>query len=579
MTTSFDISQTPTWKALDAHRSEIAKTHMRDLFAQDPGRFAEFSVSFDDLLLDYSKNRISKETRRLLLALAEEARLRDWIRKMFAGEKINATERRAVLHVALRNPDGEPTRIDGEDVVPRVDGRDVSKDVREVLARMEQFTQAVRSGKWTGYTGQRITDVLNIGIGGSDLGPVMVTESLRPYGDDEKLRVHFVSNVDGTHIAQTLEKVRPETTLFVIASKTFTTQETMTNAITARKWMLDHGVPRSELLKHFVAVSTAREEVQKFFAESDDPKVYGKVEVERNMFGFWDWVGGRYSLWSAIGLPIALYVGFENFRELLAGARDMDVHFATTPWERNIPVILAVLGIWYDDFWDAQSQAILPYDQYMHRFPAYFQQGDMESNGKSVRRNGQRVTYQTGPIIWGEPGTNGQHAFYQLIHQGTKLVPCDFLAPIQSHNPLGDHHPKLLANFLAQTEALMRGKTEKEVREELAAAVKKGEMTPEQAESLVPHKVFEGNRPTNSIVVTKVTPRTLGRLIAMYEHKIFTQGVIWDVNSFDQWGVELGKQLAKPILKELTTAGEVRGHDGSTNGLINHIKGHAAWLR
>jgi glucose-6-phosphate isomerase len=566
--TNFDITQTPTWKALDVHRGEIAKTHMRDLFARDPRRFADFSVRFDDILLDYSKNRITRETRKLLLALAEEVKLRDWIKRMFGGDTINNTEIRSVLHVALRNPEGEPTRIDGGDVVPKVN----DQDVREVLARMEQFTNAVRSGQWVGYSREPITDVVNIGIGGSDLGPFMVTEALKPYGDDRRLRVHFVSNVDGTHIAETFKRVRPQTTLFIIASKTFTTQETMTNAFTARQWMLEHGVPRAELLKHFVAVSTATEEVQKFFAESNDPVVYKKVEVARNMFGFWDWVGGRYSLWSAIGLSIALYIGFENFRELLRGARDMDVHFATTPWERNLPVILAVLGIWYDDFWDAQSHAILPYDQYMHRFPAYFQQGDMESNGKSVRRSGQGVTYETGPIIWGEPGTNGQHAFYQLIHQGTKLVPCDFIAPIQTHNPIGDHHRKLLANFLAQPEALMRGKTAAEVEEELAAAVKKGKLTPDQARLLLPHKVFEGNRPTNSIVVNKITPRTLGRLIAMYEHKVFTQGVIWDVNSFDQWGVELGKQLASKILDELAPQGRVGEHDGSTAGLIDYIK-------
>jgi glucose-6-phosphate isomerase len=576
---NFDITQTPTWKALLSHHAQIARTHMRDLFDHDPNRFAEFSVRFDDILLDYSKNRITAETRRLLLALAEEVHLREWIRRMFAGEKINVTENRAVLHVALRNPEGEPTLIDGHEVVPRVDGKDVCQDVRAVLERMKSFTDDVRGGRWTGHTGKRITDVVNIGIGGSDLGPVMVTEALRTYGDDSKLRVHFVSNVDGTHIAETLKKVSAPTTLFIIASKTFTTQETMTNAVSAKQWMLERGVPREQLLKHFIAVSTAKEEVQMFFADSEDPQVFRKLDVERNMFGFWDWVGGRYSLWSAIGLPIALYVGFENFRELLAGARDMDVHFASEPWEKNLPVILAVLGVWYDDFWDAQSHAILPYDQYLHRFAAYFQQGDMESNGKSIRRNGQRVSCQTGPIIWGESGTNGQHAFYQLIHQGTKLVPCDFIGHVESHNPIGDHLPKLLSNFLAQPEALMRGKTADEVRAELAADVEKGKLSAEQAEALVPHKVFEGNRPTNSIVVNKLTPRTLGRLVATYEHKIFVQGIIWDVNSFDQWGVELGKQLAKPILKELTTRGEVSGHDNSTNGLINYIKERARWLK
>jgi glucose-6-phosphate isomerase len=553
-----DITQTPTWKALRAHQTEIAKTHMLQFF-KDAGRFAEFSVRFDDILLDYSKNRITRETRRLLLALAEEVHLRTWIRKMFAGERINLTEGRPVLHVALRNPDGEPTRIEGIDVVGEVDGKAVYEDVRAVLKRMESFSGAVRGGQWVGYTGRRITDVVNIGIGGSDLGPVMVTEGLRAYADDKKLRVHFVSNVDATHIAETFKKISAETTLFVVASKTFTTQETLTNAVTARQWMLERGVPREQLLKHFVAVSTAKKEVQKFFADSSDESVYAKVPVDQNMFGFWDWVGGRYSLWSAIGLPIALYVGFENFRELLAGARDMDVHFATAPWQQNLPVILAVLGVWYNNFWGAQSHAILPYDQYLHRFAAYFQQGDMESNGKAVRRNGEPVTYETGPIIWGEPGTNGQHAFYQLIHQGTKLIPCDFIAPIQSHNPLGDHHPKLLANFLAQTEALMKGNVF-------------DARPPEQRQLW-----FEGNRPSNSIVVQKITPRTLGRLIAMYEHKIFVQGIIWDVNSFDQPGVELGKQLAKPILKELQGHGEVTSHDGSTNGLINHIRRHAKW--
>jgi glucose-6-phosphate isomerase len=563
-----DITQTPTWKALLAHQGQFATVHMRELF-KDETRFDEFSVRFDDILLDYSKNRITKETRKLLLALAEEVHLREAIKKMFAGERINLTEGRPVLHVALRNPDGEPTKIDGEDVLPKVDGKVVSGEVNAVLERMKDFSERVREGKWVGHTGKRLTDVVNIGIGGSDLGPVMVCEGLKFYADDKKLRAHFVSNVDGTHIAETFKRISAETTLFIVASKTFTTQETMTNAVSARRWMLEHGVPRDQLLKHFVAVSTAKEEVQKFFAESNDPKVYEKVRVDENMFGFWDWVGGRYSLWSAIGLPIALYVGFENFRELLAGARDLDVHFATAPWEKNLPVILAVLGVWYNNFWGAQSQAILPYDQYLHRFAAYFQQGDMESNGKSVRRHGERVAYQTGPIIWGEPGTNGQHAFYQLIHQGTKLIPCDFIGPIQSHNPIGDHHPKLLANFLAQPEALMRGKTEAEVRKELGG----------KHEELVPHRVFEGNRPTNSIVVTKITPRTLGRLIAMYEHKIFVQGIIWDVNSFDQWGVELGKQLAKPILGELQSRGEVTGHDPSTRGLINHIKRQAVWLK
>jgi glucose-6-phosphate isomerase len=428
---------------------------------------------------------------------------------------------------------------------------------------MKKFVESVRSGQWRGYTGKAITDVVNIGIGGSDLGPVMVTEALKPYGDDKKLRVHFVSNVDGTHVAETMKRVDPETTLWIVASKTFTTQETMTNASTARAWLVQRaGGNEAAVAKHFVAVSTNAAEVTKFGIDT------------ANMFGFWDWVGGRYSLWSAIGLPIALYVGSENFEELLTGAHDMDNHFRTAPLERNLPVILAVLGVWYNDFFDAQSQAILPYDQYLHRFAAYFQQGDMESNGKSVRRGGEHVNYQTGPVIWGEPGTNGQHAFYQLIHQGTKLIPCDFLAPVRTHNPIGQHHPILLSNFLAQTEALMKGKTADEVRAELT---KEG-VSGAKLEALVPHKVFEGNRPTNSIVVDEITPRSLGRLIAMYEHKIFVQGIIWDINSFDQWGVELGKQLAKKILPELLQPGEVTSHDSSTNGLINHVKKGAAWL-
>ncbi|HYE18799.1 MAG TPA: glucose-6-phosphate isomerase [Tepidisphaeraceae bacterium] len=546
------ITQSPSWQGLKQHHAEIASTHMRDLFAQDAGRFAEFSAKFEDILLDYSKNRVTGRTMELLFGLARDAKVTEWIGKMFAGERINLTEGRAVLHVALRNRSNRPIVVDGKDVMP---------EVNDVLARMKRFVGEVRSGAWKGYTGRAITDVVNVGIGGSDLGPVMVTEALRGYADDRKLRVHFVSNVDGTHVAETFKKVDPETTLWIVASKTFTTQETMTNAQSARAWLVDKAGDASAVAKHFVALSTNATKVKEFGIATE------------NMFGFWDWVGGRYSLWSAIGLPIALYVGFENFEDLLAGAHDMDEHFRTTPVERNLPVILALLGVWYNDFFDAQTQAILPYDQYLHRFAAYFQQGDMESNGKSVRRGGERVDYQTGPVIWGEPGTNGQHAFYQLIHQGTKLIPCDFIAPVRSHNPLGEHHPILLSNFLAQTEALMKGKSEAEVRAELT---KEG-LSGAALEALVPHKVFDGNRPTNSIVVDKVTPRTLGRLVAMYEHKIFVQGVVWDVNSFDQWGVELGKQLAKAILPELTKAGEVTSHDASTNGLINHIKGKAAW--
>jgi glucose-6-phosphate isomerase len=547
------ITESRAWKALEAHQKEIAGTHMRELFAQDPDRFKKFSVAFKDILLDYSKNRVTDETMKLLLALAKEAKIERWTERMFSGERINLTEDRAVLHVALRNRSGRPIRVDGQDVMP---------EINKVLNRMKRFVNSVRDGEWRGYTGKRITDVVNIGIGGSDLGPVMVTEALRAYADDRKLRVHFVSNVDGTHIAETLKRVNPETTLWVIASKTFTTQETMTNAATARAWLVKKAKDEGAVAKHFVAVSTNADEVKKFGIDT------------KNMFGFWDWVGGRYSLWSAIGLPIALYLGFENFEELLEGAHEMDRHFATTPFDRNLPVILAVLGVWYNDFFDAQSLAILPYDQYLHRFAAYFQQGDMESNGKSIRRDGEHVDYQTGPVIWGEPGTNGQHAFYQLIHQGTKLIPCDFIAPIRSHNPIGQHHPILLSNFLAQTEALMKGKTADEVRAELEKDGVKGR----KLDALVPHKVFEGNRPTNSIVVDEITPRTLGRLIAMYEHKIFVQGIIWDINSFDQWGVELGKQLAKKILPELLEPGRVKTHDSSTNGLINHVKKGAAWL-
>ncbi|CCW33996.1 glucose-6-phosphate isomerase [Chthonomonas calidirosea] len=542
------LTESEVWKALQEHYRQIEPLHMRDLFAKDPGRFEKFHLQFNDILVDYSKNRITEETMQLLYALAREVQLDRWIERMFSGEKINVTENRAVLHVALRNRANRPIYVDGRDVMP---------EVNAVLAHMREFTEAVRSGRWRGYTGKAITDIVNIGIGGSDLGPVMVTEALKPYGKPD-LRVHFVSNVDGTHIVETLKQVHPETTLFSIASKTFTTQETLVNAHTARDWFLRYAHDEAAVAKHFVALSTNEKEVVKF---GIDPK---------NMFVFWDWVGGRYSLWSAIGLSIALYIGMDNFEELLTGAFEMDEHFRHTPFEQNIPVTLGLLGIWYNNFFGAQTHAILPYDQYMHRFPAYFQQGDMESNGKRVDRDGHVVDYSTGPIIWGEPGTNGQHAFYQLIHQGTKLIPCDFIAPIETHNPIGEHHKILLSNFFAQTEALMRGKTEEEVRKELEAAGMSGEAL----EKLVPHKVFPGNRPTNSILVQKITPRTLGSLIAMYEHKIFTQGVIWNINSFDQWGVELGKQLAKAILPELEGTQEVTGHDSSTNGLINHYKRH-----
>ena len=542
-----ELTESPAWKALREHHAKIEPLQMRDLFAQDADRFNKFSLRYDDILLDVSKNRVTEETHQLLLNLARQADVEGWRDKMFRGEKINFTEDRAVLHTALRNRDNHPILVDGQDVMP---------EINAVLVHMKEFSEEVRGGNWKGYTGKPITDIVNIGIGGSDLGPVMVTEALKPYGKPG-LNVHFVSNIDGTHIAETLKVVSPETTLFLVASKTFTTQETLTNAHTARDWFLAAAKDESAVAKHFAALSTNAAEVSKFGIDT------------KNMFGFWDWVGGRYSLWSAIGLSIALTIGFENFEELLSGAFDMDTHFRTAPLEQNLPVALALIGLWHNDFFDAQTQAILPYDQYMHRFPAYFQQGDMESNGKSVDRNGNRITdYQTGAILWGEPGTNGQHAFYQLIHQGTKIIPCDFLAPVETQNPVGNHHDILLSNFFAQTEALMRGKTADEVRKELEASGISGE----KLEALIPHKVFTGNRPTNSILFQKLTPRTLGRLIALYEHKIFTQGVIWNINSFDQWGVELGKQLAKAILPELDAPGEVQSHDSSTNGLINDYK-------
>ncbi|WP_080055386.1 glucose-6-phosphate isomerase [Spirosoma aerolatum] len=541
------FTELAAYAPLQAHYDRLKDRHLRDLFAEDPQRFATFSRQFEDILLDFSKNRITAETLDLLIQLANQAELQDAIGKLFSGDKINRTEDRAVLHIALRNRSNTPILVDGKDVMP---------DVNEVLAHMKSFTERIRSGEWKGYTGETITDVVNIGIGGSDLGPVMVTEALKPYADDKKLRVHFVSNVDGVHIYETLQTVRPETTLFLIASKTFTTQETMTNAQTARQWFLDAAKDEAAIAKHFAALSTNQKDVEKF---GIDPN---------NMFGFWDWVGGRYSLWSAIGLSIALYIGFDKFEELLDGAHAMDNHFRDTPLDQNLPVILGLLGIWYNNFFGAQTEAILPYDQYMHRFAAYFQQGDMESNGKSVDRDGNPVDYQTGPIIWGEPGTNGQHAFYQLIHQGTKLIPCDFLAPAISQRPIGEHHKILMANFFAQTEALMNGKTEAEAAEEL----RKSGKSDDEVKVLTPFKVFSGNRPTNSILFKKLTPYTLGSLIAMYEHKIFTQGVIWDIFSFDQWGVELGKQLANRILPELQDEATVSSHDSSTNGLMNTFK-------
>jgi len=540
-----DLTKLPAWNALQQHYKKAKKLHLRDLFEKDSKRFEKFSIRFNDILLDYSKNRITDETMKLLLQLAREAKVKKWIEKMFSGEKINFTENRAVLHIALRNRSNRAIYVDGTDVMPAVNAE---------LAKMKAFCEKVRSGEWKGYTGKAITDVVNIGIGGSDLGPLMVCEALKPYGS--KLNVHFVSNVDGTHIVETLKKINPETTLFLIASKTFTTQETMTNAQTAKAWFLKSANDETAVAKHFAALSTNSKAVSEFGIDT------------QNMFGFWDWVGGRYSLWSAIGLSIALFIGFENFEELLQGAFEMDEHFRTAPFEKNLPVILALLGIWYNNFFGAETYAILPYDQYLHRFAAYFQQGDMESNGKRITREGNVVSYQTGQIVWGEPGTNGQHAFYQLIHQGTKLIPCDFLAPAISHNPIGEHHEILLSNFFAQTEALMKGKTEKEVRKELEAqGLKKKEI-----EKLLPHKVFEGNRPTNSILFQKLTPKTLGSLIAMYEHKIFVQSIIWNINAFDQWGVELGKQLAKAILPELKDEKTVETHDASTNGLINYYK-------
>ncbi|WP_181304466.1 glucose-6-phosphate isomerase [Rufibacter sp. XAAS-G3-1] len=543
---SINPTTTQAWANLTQHYAHLKDSHLKDAFAQDPQRFEKFSVTFENILLDYSKNRITQETQQLLISLAEECGLKEAIAAMFSGEEINFTEGRSVLHVALRNQANTPVLVDGKDVMP---------EVNRVLAQVERFSNQVISGVWKGYTGKSIDTIVNIGIGGSDLGPVMVTEALKAY-QKPNITTYFVSNVDATHIAETLKKINPETTLFMIASKTFTTQETMTNAHSARSWFLENAKDEEHIKKHFVALSTNASAVAEFGIDT------------QNMFEFWDWVGGRYSLWSAIGLSIACTVGYENFRELLAGAHAMDNHFREAPFEQNLPVILAMLGIWYNNFFDAQSHALLPYDQYMHRFAAYFQQGDMESNGKYIDRNGEKVTYQTGPIIWGEPGTNGQHAFYQLIHQGTKLIPCDFLAPAISHNPLGDHHPKLMANFFAQTEALMNGKTEAEVVEEM----QRTNCSDEEINSLKAFKVFEGNRPTNSILFKQLDPRTLGSLLAMYEHKIFVQGVIWNVYSFDQWGVELGKQLAKKILPELTSTQEVTSHDSSTNGLIKQFK-------
>lgn len=520
-------ASTPAWQALQQHYAEMKPVHMKTLFAEDANRFSTYSLKLDDILFDYSKNIITEKTIALLLQLANECGLKDGIEAMFNGEKINATENRAVLHTALRNFSGQPVVTDGENVMP---------EVKKVLAQMQQFCAKIHSGEWKGYTGKKIKYIVNIGIGGSDLGPVMVTEALKPYWV-EGIQTYFVSNVDGTHIAETLKKITPDETLFLIASKTFTTQETMTNAHSARSWFLTHAQDENFVAKHFAALSTNEKEVVKFGIAAE------------NMFAFWDWVGGRYSLWSAIGLSIALTIGYNNFEQLLKGAHAADIHFRNTPFEKNIPVIMALLGVWYCNFYGAATEAILPYDQYMHRFAAYFQQGNMESNGKYIDRNGNKVSYSTGPVIWGEPGTNGQHAFYQLIHQGTQIIPCDFIAPAVSHNPVSDHHPKLLSNFFAQTEALMNGTTHEN-----------------------PYRIFEGNRPTNSFLIKQITPYSLGELIALYEHKIFVQGVLWNIYSFDQWGVELGKVLANKILPELQNSDTVNSHDASTNGLINAYK-------
>lgn len=538
---------TQAWFLLKKHHEEeMNRRKMKDLFAADADRFKKFSLCLNDLVFDYSKNIINDKTLQLLLQLVDDCKLKDAIHALFAGIKINETEQRAVLHTALRNFSDTPILVDGKDVMPLV---------KKVLQQMENFCSNVHSGKWKGYTGKKIKYIVNIGIGGSDLGPVMVTEALKPYWK-KGIETFFVSNVDGTHIAETLKKIKPEETLFLIASKTFTTQETMTNAHTARAWFLEHAKDEAHIAKHFAALSTNEKEVAKFGIDT------------ANMFEFWDWVGGRYSLWSAIGLSIALTIGYENFEQLLKGAHAADEHFKTEKFNQNIPVLMALLGIWYTNFFNAQSEAILPYDQYMHRFAAYFQQGNMESNGKCIDRNGNSIDYKTGPVIWGEPGTNGQHAFYQLIHQGTIVIPCDFIAPAITHNAIGDHHNKLMSNFFAQTEALMNGKTEEEAKAELVKAGK----TDEEVKKLYPFKVFQGNKPTNSILVKQVTPFTLGMLIALYEHKIFVQGVIWNIFSFDQWGVELGKQLANKILPELENNDVVNSHDSSTNGLMNSYK-------
>lgn len=538
-------TETRAWQLLKEHYDLIKDKHLRQWFKEDPQRFDKFSIQFNDILFDYSKNRIEEKTLKLLIQLAEETQVKEAIEKQFSGDKINETENRAVLHTALRNRKNTPVIVDGEDVMPKIN---------KVLSQMQRFSESVISGEWKGYTGKAITDVVNIGIGGSDLGPLMVVEGLKYY--KTRLNLHFVSNIDGTHIVETLKPLNPETTMFIVASKTFTTQETMTNAQTAKDWFLKSAKLESEVAKHFVALSTNQEAVTKFGISQE------------NMFEFWDWVGGRYSIWSAIGLSICLAVGYDNFTELLEGGNEVDLHFRNTELNKNIPVILALLGIWYNNFFGAEDVALLPYEQYLHRFAAYFQQGDMESNGKYIDRSGKKVDYQTGPIIFGEPGTNGQHAFYQLIHQGTKLIPCDFFAGAQTLNKVSDHHEKLISNFFAQTEALAFGKTEEVVYKELKDQGK----NEEEINKLKPYKIFEGNRPTNSFLYKILTPKLLGKLIAIYEQKIFVQGVIWNIFSFDQWGVELGKQLANKVLPELSGDQEITTHDSSTNGLINAYK-------
>ena len=531
-------TETQSWQQLQKHFEEMKNVHIKELFKEDAGRFDKYCYAVPEIVCDFSKNIISDTTLRLLLELAEECGLRDAMNAMFAGERINGTEDRSVLHTALRNFSGEPVFSDGKDVMP---------EVKKVLEQMKTFCSKIHAGEWKGYTGKKIRYFVNIGIGGSDLGPVMVTEALKPYWI-EGIQTYFVSNIDGSDLAEVLKKVTPDETVFLIASKTFTTQETMTNAHSARDWFLKTALDEKAVARHFVALSTNEKDVEEFGIDKE------------NMFVFWDWVGGRYSLWSAIGLSIALTIGYDNFEDLLRGAHEVDKHFRENAFEKNVPVLMAMISLWYLNFFGAHSEAILPYDQYMHRFPAYFQQGNMESNGKHVDRNGNKVTYSTGPVIWGEPGTNGQHAFYQLIHQGTRLIPCDFIAPVLTHNPIGEHHRILLSNFFAQTEALMNGKTREELIEEKVP------------EALIPFKEFEGNRPTNSFLVTKITPAVLGELIALYEHKIFVQGIIWNIYSFDQWGVELGKQLAQKVLPQLENDDEVTSHDSSTNGLINAYK-------